>query len=71
MKPFNSRPQLVLAVPTLKDAEEQLAMARDMNEEEPTTETYAAVCRATMVLNTKKIELSPEQLAELKKKHTA
>lgn len=59
--------KLIVNVPTIPEAEEQLALAKDIHLEEPTKETYANVCRAVMVLHTKTIELSPEQLKELRK----
>lgn len=62
--------RLVANVPTVMDAEEQVAMLKDMLQEsedpERTKELHVAVCRATMILNTKRIELSPEQQAELR-----
>lgn len=56
----------VLNTPTIRDAEEQLAICKDLYAEEPTQENYAYMMRAQMVLNTKKIELSPEEIAELR-----
>lgn len=59
-------PSLIMPVPTKRDAEEQYAMAKDMYEERGDSETYAAMCRAYMVLQTKTIELTPDQLKELR-----
>lgn len=67
MKPLSTKlPSLILPVATKLDAEEQYAMARDLYQEKATSETYAAMCRAYMVLQTKTIELTPEQLKELR-----
>jgi hypothetical protein len=66
-----TKPQLVTNVPTVADAEEQVYMVKDMLEEcegnpERTKELHASLLRAHMVLNTKKIALSPEEQQELR-----
>lgn len=60
------KPRLINNTPTIADASEQYAMARDMYQEDATTETNANMLRAYMVLKTKQIELSPEELEELR-----
>lgn len=67
MKPsFTKAPSRVVPVRTKQDAEEQYAMAKELYEERGDSETYAAMCRAYMVLRTKTIELTPEELEELR-----
>jgi hypothetical protein len=62
-----SKLKLICNVPTILDAEEQAAMAADRYAEEPTTETYANLMRAKMVVNTKKIALTEAEVLELRK----
>ena len=59
-------PSLIMPVPTKRDAEEQYAMAKELYEEKGGSEAYADMCRAYIVLQTKTIELSPEELKELR-----
>lgn len=59
-------PSLIMPVPTKRDAEEQYAMAKELYEEKGGSEAYADMCRAYMVLQTKTIELPPDQIKELR-----
>jgi hypothetical protein len=62
-----SKLKLICNVPTILAAEEQAAIAADIYADEPTTETYANMLRARMVVNTKKIALTDAEVKELRK----
>jgi hypothetical protein len=61
-----SKPKLIQAMPCIDSAAEQYLMAAADYEANPSTESYANLLRAAMVVNTKKIALTEAEMLELR-----